>query len=138
MKLSFGMIFSIFLIIIFIVFAVYVIQKFVVLQDSVKTEQFSENLQNDVDKMWRGSQGSQQVSYSISNKIISVCFVDDEYENLIFNSEKMLGGEMIEHLDIEKTLGGKNSLCMQNTDGKIRMTLKKDYGEALVTIENEK
>ena len=68
-------------------------------------------------------------------KIKSICFVDDEYENLVFNSDKVVGGAKIEHIDIEQTLGNEDSICIMNSDGKIRMTIKKDYGEALVTIE---
>jgi len=134
MKLSFGMIFSIFLIIIFIAFAFYGIMKLLSFQEGVIIEQFKKNLQDDIDKMWKGSQGSQQVEYNLPEKIRSICFVDDEYENVVFNSDKIVGGAKIEHIDIEQTLGNGNSLCIMNNE-KIRMTIKKDYGEALVTIE---
>lgn len=138
MKLSFGMIFSIILIIIFIAFAFYAILKFLDIQDSVKIAQFTDDLQSDIDKAWRGSgEYSQQFKYSLPQKIDSICFVNDEYENLVFHSDELLGGEKIEHLDIEQTLDGKNSFCVDNIEGKIRMTIKKEYGDALVTIENE-
>ena len=135
MKLSFGMIFSIILIIIFISFAFYAILKFLDLQDSIKIEQFKDNLQNDVDKMWKGSQGEREVDYSLPSKIESICFKEDEYENLFFRSDKFIEGGKIEHIDIDKILGTKDSFCIENKNNKIKMIIKKDYGEALVTIE---
>jgi len=136
MKLSFGMIFSIFLIIIFIAFAFYAIMKFLDLQDSVKIAQFSENLQSDINKIWSSTQHSQKVSYVLPTKIKSVCFVNDEYENLIFNSDKFVGGNQIEHINITK-ITEEGDFCIDNIDGKIKMIIEKNYGESLVTIENE-
>ncbi len=97
MKLSFGMIFSIILIIIFIAFAFYAILKFLDLQDSIKTAQFSDDLQYDINKMWKSSQGSQPREYLLPSKIKSVCFVEDKYENenLIFHSDKFVEGKKI-------------------------------------------
>ena len=143
MKLSFGMIFSIILIIIFIAFAFYAIQKFLSFQESVKIEQFEENLQKDIDRMWKSTQGLQDVEYLLPTKIKSVCFIkEDEYkqENLIFNltDDKFIAGKKIEHIDMEKILAGKDSFCIDNVKGKLRMIIKKEYGDALVTIENEK
>lgn len=135
LKLSFGMIFSIILIVIFISFAFYAIQKFLSLQESVIISQFTENLQNDIDKMWKGSQGSRNVEYSLPNKINSICFLDDEYENLVFNSDKLMGGSKIEHIDITKILEKEDPFCIENKEGKISLTIKKDYGDALVSIE---
>lgn len=137
MKLSFGMIFSIILIIIFISFAFYAILKFLDLQDSVKIAQFGDDLQSDIDKMWRGAQGEREVDYSLPTKITSVCFKDDEYGNMVFRSDKFIEGRKIEHIDFEKTLAGEDSFCIENINGKIKMILKKEYGDALVTIENE-
>jgi len=138
MKLSFGMIFSIILIIIFIAFAFYAILKFLGLQDSVKLAQFGDDLQSDIDKMWKGSQGSQEVEYSLPTKIRSVCFKDEEYENMVFRSDKFVEGRKIEHIDIENTLAGEDSFCIENINGKVKMVIEKEYGEALVTIKNEK
>jgi len=137
MKLSFGMIFSIILIIIFIAVAIYAILKFLGIQDSVKIAQFEDDLQSDIDKMWKGSQGSQEVEYSLPAKIKSVCFKDDEYENLVFRADKFIEGIKINHIDIEKTLAGEDSFCIDNVNRKLKMRIKKEYGEALVTIENE-
>ncbi len=134
MKLSFGMIFSIILIVIFIAFAFYAIRIFLGIQDEMKIEQFGHGLQTDVDKMWKSSHGSQEVEYLLPSKIESVCFADDEYQNLIFHSEEFVGGKKIQHIDIEKITEDENPFCVENIKGKIKMIIKKDYGEALVTI----
>src|SRR3989344_9488004 len=82
MKLSFGMIFSIFLIIIFLGFAFYVIPKFLGFQDSLKVGTFIKDFQDDIDKMWKSAQGSQKVEYLLPKEIIRVCF--DEKNRLYF------------------------------------------------------
>ncbi len=157
MKLSFGMIFSIILIIFFIAFAFYAIQKFLEIQNAAKIGQFSNKLQSDVDKMWRGSQGSQSIEYFLPSKIEKVCFVDFfsnskgeyqnlydklkqvyyEYENLFFypvGSGAGIDALEIKHIDIEKITENENPFCIKNAKGKIKMTIKKNYDEALVVI----
>ncbi len=137
MELSFGMIFSIVLIIIFIAIAIYAIIKFLELQDSIKISKFESDLQSDIDKMWKGSQGSQEVEYTLPSKIDAVCFTDDEYQNLIFQSEKIIGGKEIEHIDTANMTSVEEQYCINNIKGKIGMVIKKDYGEALVIITRQ-
>jgi hypothetical protein len=137
MNLSFGMIFSIILIIAFIVFSFYAIRKFLEFQDTITIEKFGDNLQADIDSMWRSSGGSQEVEYNLPGKITAVCFKEGtEYnpENLYFESERIFVGKKINHIDIIATLNGKNSICFENTNGKVSMILKKDFSDVLVTI----
>ena len=134
MQLSFGMIFSIILIIIFVAFAFYAIMKFLGIKDAALIGKFQDKLQNDIDKIWKGQQGSQEVEYILPNKIKAVCFVNDEYENLIYQSEEFISRVKIEHLDIEKSLNGSEKLCFENTDGKINLIIKMNPGEKLVTL----
>lgn len=134
MKLSFGMIFSIILIVFFIAFAFYGIAKFLEIQDAVQIGKFADGLQADVDKMWRGSQGSQEVEYSLPGKVDAVCFEDEEY-NLVLESDEFIEGYEIEHLDMAETLGGDERICFDNEDGKVSFTIKKEYGDNLVIIE---
>lgn len=136
MKLSFGMIFSIILIILFIAFAFYGITKFLSFQDTVKTEQFVSNLQLDIDKMWQSSGGSVEAEYLLPTKIEAVCFQDDEYENLVFRSGEFVGGKMMTHLNITKMTGGKE-LCFDTVRGKISFVIEKDYGDALVILSKQ-
>lgn len=133
MRLSFGMIFSIILIIIFVAFAFFAIKKFIGIQDAMKIGQFTDRLQSDVDKLWRGSQGSQEVEYFLPTNVEAVCFVDKDDENLIFHSQSFIEAKNIEHLDIEKiTTDGE--FCIESVKSKVKMTLKKNHGEALVII----
>jgi len=134
MKLSFGMIFSIILIVIFIAFAFYAIQKFLDIQKYTQIKQFVNNLQSDIDKMWAGTQGSQEVEYFLPSKIESVCFTNDAYENLNFKSSEFIQGEKLTHINIEKITENKDPFCIETIKGKVKMTIKKDYGEALVMI----
>lgn len=135
MKISFGMIFSIILIVVFIAFAFYAIKKFLDFQDTIKVEQFLEELQADIEKIWKGSQASQKEEYSLPSKVEAVCFTNDEYENLFFQSEEIIKGEKIEYIDINKITEKKDPFCIETEKGKVRMILKKGFGETLITIE---
>ena len=157
MKMSFGMIFSIILMIVFVSVAFYAIQKFLELQNSTQIAKFARDLQEDVDKMWKGSQGSQSQTYFLPSKIDYVCFIDyisSEYgryddffseldqfyyenENLFFyppGSAEGLDSKEIKHIDLDKMTNSENPFCTKNTKGKVKMVIKKEFGEALVTI----
>lgn len=138
-QISFGVIFSIILIILFISFAVYGISKFMAAANLAKFEKFKSDFQEDIDKMWRSTQGSQKVEYIIPAKISQVCFQDQEDGNMYFNpQEKYREVVLLENLDITKTVAGSTGypkkLCIQTDNGKISMTIKKQYNENLVTI----
>jgi uncharacterized protein (UPF0333 family) len=77
MQISFGMIFSILLIIVFVVFAFFGIKKFLEVQDKIVVKNFINNLNNDLEKMWKSSRGSQEAIYVFPNKIEEVCFIND-------------------------------------------------------------
>ena len=155
--LSFGMIFSIILIVVFVAFAVYAITKFLSIGEIAQIAKFAEQMESDIDKIWKGSQGSRTAEYFLPSKIEYVCFADynsnkkganqgfyDELnlvyssgENLFFypvGSSEGLTSKEVKHIDIEKITEKENPYCIKNTDGKIKITLKKDFSEALVTI----
>lgn len=157
MNLSFGMIFSIILIVVFITFAFYAIGKFLDIQKAAKIGQFVENLESDVDKMWRSSQGSQEAEYSVPSSVEYVCFADFELpktgpkqefysdlrmvhfsnENLLFYPVGSAGGvdsTKIDNIDLAEIIKKENPYCIANTAGKIKLTIKKGIDEALVTI----
>lgn len=156
MELSFGMIFSIILVVIFISFAAYVIIKFLGFQDKVKIENFKENIQNSVNDIWKSSQGKNTVSYTLPTAIERICFFDKTAnakgkdkdlfnlfvglsltENLMFYPEASgdgTDGIMLEHIDLKNTTSLENPLCFDNTGGKVSMNLKMDYGQSLVTV----
>ena len=158
MNLSFGMIFSIIMIIIFVTFAFYAIQKFLGFSYAAQTGKFTNDLQRDVDGIWQGSEGNEDEEYIIPGKIKYVCFLDfsslsrgqnakfyDELKQIYFGEENMFfypvgSGEgfdsvNVKHVDIFKTTERDNPLCFPNVNGKINVALKKDFNEALVTIE---
>ncbi len=134
MSLSFGMIFSIILIVIFLAFGVYAIIKFLELQESIQVSTFLNDFQNDVNKMWKNSKGGQSVKYTLPTKISAVCFQQSEFENLKFTSERIIRGKIIENIDIAKITKDENPFCVQNVNGKVSMTISKNFGEQLVTI----
>lgn len=153
-ELSFGMIFSIILIVIFISFAFYAIQKFLEIQRVAQVGQFVDNLQSDIDKLWTGSQGSQEVEYVLPNKIEYVCLVDYsseirtnkdfstelkqiyENQNIVFYPYDFgaLDSMEIRHIDIQKITEAENPFCFENKKGKLKITLQKSFGDALVFV----
>jgi len=158
LKLSFGMIFSIILIVIFLAFSTYAILKFLEFQDIAIISKMADDFQADVDKVWRGSQSSVEKKYSVPKKVVYVCFRDynsdqkginedlynvllDVYfekENFFFypiGSGLGLDSKEIKNIDLEKTTEKENPLCIENIDGKVNLILKKNFGESLVTIE---
>ena len=137
MQISFGMIFSVILIIIFIAFAVYGISKFLGVSRLAQVESFKSDFQGDIDTVWKGSGTSVPVEYSIPNKIKQVCFVNDDYKNMYFvPSDSGYNEVLLKNVDMVKTTSGLpgRKLCIPTLEGKISMTLKKAYNEILVTI----
>lgn len=134
LKLSFGMIFSIILIIVFISAAFFGIKKFISFQQEVQVGQFAQDLQNDVDKMWRSNQGSQEVSYILPKFIENVCFRKDDNANLFFQASRFVDAKNIDNINIDEIVGTKKAVCFENNEGRVTMNLEKDYGEALVMI----
>lgn len=150
MEMSFGMIFSIILIIVFIAFAIYAISIFLDTQKDAQISIFKEDLQEDVNNMWQSS-GQQEKNYNIPSKVEYVCFIDYDsdannneeiYEKLdLYSDEGNLffyphdfEGTDIENIDLNLITEEKNPFCIKNTDGEIKITIKKDFGDALVSI----
>jgi hypothetical protein len=136
-QISFGVIFSVLLIIVFIAFAIYGITIFLNTQVKAQIGLFKTDLQKDIDSRYLSTQGSTPVTYSIPKKVKQVCFVDDTYANMRFTPEGF-DEYLLEHVDLTKTTLGSHtrpkSLCIDIVNGKVSMTLKKDYNELLVTI----
>ena len=133
LKLSFGMIFSIILVILFLVFAFYAIQKFLSMQEQVQLNQFKEDFQGEINKLWQSTQGSKNLEYKLPSKTTSVCF--DNGISIKLNNRYQTF--LLEHVDWEKTLGTQSNLCFKPQEGRVNIVIEKNYGEALVTIKNE-
>ncbi|MEX0920974.1 MAG: hypothetical protein WDZ62_01795 [Candidatus Pacearchaeota archaeon] len=156
-KISFGMIFSVIMIVIFLVFAFYAIRTFFGIQETAQTGKFIDDLQSDVNTIWRSTEGSQERTYRLSKKISHVCFGDFErdgtgprqsiYGELEFNyfgSENIFfyptessnpGSFEIKNVDILEITLNENPYCIDNEDGTLELVLIKDFGEPLVKIE---
>jgi hypothetical protein len=140
MQISFGMIFSILLIIVFIAFAFFGIKKFMEVQNGILGKKFIDDLNNDLEKVWKSARSSEEVSYSLPDKVESVCFGEKntEYENDMYNvyflPEGEFDGGKLNRVDFEKTLNGEEELCFPVKNKKVSFVLSKSYGETLVTI----
>ncbi|MFA5071536.1 MAG: hypothetical protein WC511_04195 [Candidatus Pacearchaeota archaeon] len=132
MEISFGMIFSVILVIFFLAFGFYAITRFIELQQSVQIETFLDDFQEDVNTIWKSTQGSQSKTYVLPTKITSVCLTDDPDMNLEFTSEQIISGKYIKNLDFEKI--PDDPFCVNNINGKVNFVISKDYGETLVTV----
>jgi len=158
MELSFGMIFSIILIIAFLAFTIYAINKFLGIQKTLQAATLVNDLQGAIDKMWRGGQGSQQYTFSLPSKTQAVCLVDFsspktgpkeslynelsraffEKENLVFypvGSAEGLDAAAIGHINITKITKSENPYCFTAVKSKIKMVVKMTPGDSLVTLE---
>jgi hypothetical protein len=149
--LSFGLIFSVILIIAFLGFAIYAIINFLGMQQKIQVSTFIKDLQNDVDVFWKSTQSVDTITYSLPTKIEKVCFINtalpkrgtdagiyEELErrlgkdsNLIFyplGSSKALYSANIEHIDLTNMTKTKNPLCFVNKNGKTNITLEQEFG----------
>ena len=141
MKISFGIIFSIILIIIFLSVAIFGIKKFVGLQDTMKSEKIFYDLQQDIDKMWQSSRGAEKVSYRVPKKAEALCFQEqiegsEEYNAYFIPRE--FEGEILNHIEWSQVKRHphyqEEGLCFGVEYAKVTLMLEKDYEEEGVTI----
>ncbi|MBU2616471.1 MAG: hypothetical protein KKB79_00625 [Nanoarchaeota archaeon] len=157
-SLSFGMIFSIILIVIFFAFAFYAIKTFFGINNSAQVGQFISDFQSDVDKIWRSSGGSQVNEYSLPSGVTKVCFVDfnpdigkkginmnlyvelsriyQGSDNIVFYpmGSTEIGSTKIDNLNLADITLEENPFCINNAEG-IKLNLIKEASEALVRVE---
>ncbi len=157
MQMSFGMIFSIILIILFLAFAFYGIKTFINIQNSAVLGKFFSEFQSDIDRVWRSAETSQEKEYILPPKINYVCFADfeisptGEHSNLMpelransYGKENFftyptgffkIESKEIKNLDLAKINQEGNPFCIEVLKGKLKLILKKNFGEMLVSIE---
>ena len=155
-EMSFGMIFSIILIICFVAFAFYVIVNLLKTKSTSEVVIFVTDLQKKVDEFWTSSGGSDTSTFAIPSKVEKICFIDftlapsitpeiyDEFErlskktdNLIFypkGSTKTFYSVEIKNIDLEKITATENPYCIPAKNGKVNLQIKKDFDEKLVTV----
>ncbi len=155
MKLSFGMIFSIILIIAFLALAIYGIITFLDIQKNAMVGKFYENFQADIDALYKGTFGTNpDAVYQLPSNIKYICLQRSQYdENLYFlpkNNGLKIDYVNIKNIDIDKTTEAANKqinplnpsipeevsghICFKNQGGEVKMILKKERGENLVTV----
>jgi len=157
MKISFGMIFSIILIVVFLSFAFFAIKTFLGFQKSAESGKFLSDFQADIDRVWKSAQSSQIETYTLPGKIEYICFVDFEgpvkgqskdfykdleranygNENFVFYpfGSSDIDSRTIKNVNLSAITSNENPFCIKNIDGKITLTLKKEFSENLVRIE---
>ena len=131
LELSFGMIFSIILIVVFIVFAGYAVLKIIGLQENVTTKKFVNDFQNDINKMWQANTaGSRAYTYNLPEKIEQIC-IDKESRISFYPLGSSDGNDdvKIENLNVPK------KFCIEST-GEIKTRISKG-DDGLVNIEEE-
>lgn len=137
LKISFGMIFSIILVIVFLVFGFYAIQKFLSLQDDLVMKKFQENFERDLDKVWASSQASKRVEYTVSKDVEQVCVFEDKrgLDNVDVYIKGIPTSVNFEKIDVDKSLVSGKPMCVQAENSKVSFLLSKKYGENLVTVK---
>ena len=134
LQISFGMIFSIILIIFFLAFAGYAIYKFVSVNKTGEVGNFVNGLNTDVEDMWKLNKGSQKFSSSLPSGIDQVCINDkSEIYFLPLGSGEGFDYIEIKHLKIESIVTDKD-FCVKKKDGEVELLIKKDFGETLVML----
>lgn len=76
MQLSFGMIFSILIIIVTVAVAFYVIKEFFLTSSCVEIKAFHSDLQLEIDTAWRSAAAQMQYKQALPSSVKSVCFGD--------------------------------------------------------------
>ncbi len=157
-QLSFGMIFSVFLIVVFIVVAVIVANQFLKIGRIVETGGFIRDFENEVDRIWKSAGGEDRVfSSSLGKGIGAVCFFDarddlrgdldevykelgrralDYEDNLYFYppTKSDVPSVEIEHLDMDFILEDNNPNCFNVVDGRVEIRLEKGVRDSLVKV----
>jgi len=151
--MSFGMIFSIFLIIVFVAVAVIVIKVFLDFSSSADVGKFYTEFQGEVNDAWRSSQTSKKYKINVDPDIKQICFANlsapitgdqaaykeiSDYQYYGYNTFMLppgaaqgLDAKNIEHLDIEKITASSNPYCVSNPG---EVTISKGIRSRLVMV----
>ena len=161
-EISFGMIFSIIIIIALIGVAVYAITAFLDFSDDAQVGLFYEEFQNSVNDIFSSATTNRVISFSVSNSIEFVCFgsiannIDAGQYNIQLRALReassgfqqqntntfMYPPEEAGDLAFKKIdkidLSSLNTFdCFEVEAGKIRVTLSKGEFESLVKVQHE-
>ncbi|MEK6889328.1 MAG: hypothetical protein AABW80_04445 [Nanoarchaeota archaeon] len=155
-QLSFGMIFSIILIIATVAVAFFFIKNFLNSSSCVQVNKFYDDLQKDIDKVWRAPQAEELFMINLPGGINAVCFgnlelaqqkgfvqeygdlrkyQEDESNIYLYPGKKACDGELavkeLKHFD------DSDFFCINlDADNKIKI-IKESSKDSLVKIESE-
>ena len=162
-ELSFGMIFSVIIIIAIIGVAVYAITAFLQIGKTSQLGLFHQRFQETVDDIWSSSITNKVVSFSVPSSVELVCFgnlagnsYNPKYENEFKelkryssgfeqqNTNRFLyppakAGELaykkVDKIDFTALTNGFD--CFEVRDGNVRIRLEKNEFDSLVKVEHE-
>ncbi|MFH1307921.1 MAG: hypothetical protein ABIH72_03645 [archaeon] len=159
MQLPFGMIFSIFLIVLFVIIAFIAINHFLELRKCTQIASYMGDLKDSVDIVWKSPSSSQEFSGYMPKDIDYLCFVDfskastnkkdifdelkryDIYEASVYlyppEQACNLPYYYIPDINISKITNRLNPYCIENIDSKISFRIEKGYYERLVCIGSD-
>ena len=160
--MGFGMIFSIILIVFFVIVAFIAIRAFLNTQRCAQIGLFVTDLQGEVDKTWNSQKSDFEFKSRLPSKIKYVCFAnldkDISSTGIIGNIGRELGVYQgyianmflyptepacnmvfheIDHIDLDKIISDNNNnnpYCIDVDEGVIKIPIKKDFNEKLVSI----
>lgn len=154
MGMSFGMIFAIFLIVVFVVMAFIAVNYFLDIGDTAGTGMFYDELQKEVNNAQRGQYADSVFKVNLPSGIKTICFANlsneitnpgTDYEQIRYfelrdantfllppESAKNMESKYIEHIDIDKITENQNPYCVDAFAG---LKIKKDFYDKLVVIE---
>lgn len=161
-EMSFGMIFSVFLIVIFIVVAFIAIKSFLSISCTTETGQFVIDLQKNIDEKWSGAGTDNFVfrrQVSGNCKLDYVCFYDSTQDAVGVNNQFFIdlkpkadkSGELhnfyfyppqkfkipstyLKHINLDSFNEKQNPYCIKPVNGVIEIKLSKGIKEDLVRI----
>ena len=161
MGMSFGVIFSIILIVFFIVITLIVIKAFLGQKDCAEMGIFLDRLNAQVKKAWNSDSGTFEFKGNLPSKLDYVCFANVSGNPTIESDSKMwrrltlfkgknaniffyptekaceMPYHYIPHLDLKNTLSSDNPLCFEIDKGKVVFEVQKKRGSGLVQINKK-
>ncbi len=155
--MSFGMIFSILLMIVFIVVAFIAIRAFITTSQCAKIGIFIDDFQTKVNQAWNSQKSSFEFRGVVPTKIEYVCFANlsqesrgefkeimDDYgfyggnnENFFFYPQGeacKMAYYPIKHLNIEFLTNTLNPYCIKVEGGVVRLKIDKGFNQRLVIV----
>jgi hypothetical protein len=152
--MSFGMIFAIFLIVVFVIIAFIAIKAFLGIQETSEVGMFYDDLQKSIDSAWQSQSSEKTFEIDLPSGITHICFAnltdrvrgdsifyDDIKDFYLYEANVFLippGGaetlkyNTLEHINLQKITYYENPYCVPIEQG---LKIKKGFYDRLVVIE---